>query len=168
MGVFGATKEDNPNPDPRECLVLKNAWRASGRLPESTLYGIIHKLQERDNMPTLHCVAEFVDGGDVMIVEGSQQDIPTTSNHQVAMRVSSHRRFVEDAESDPHNPTLHRVVLATRGKSMVSYKSLVELLSAAECAAEGMQAIPPTNRSDAHPFLRSPFSQSAWGRSQGR
>ena len=147
--VFGATKEDNPNPNPSERLVLKNAWRASGRLPESTLYGIINKLQERDDMPTLRCVAEFVDGGDVMIGEGDLQDIPTTSsdvkgdvvNQQVAMRVSSHRRFVEDAESNPHNPTLHRVVLATCGKSMVSYTSFRELLSAAECAAEGVRAI---------------------------
>ncbi len=165
--VFGATKEDNPNPNPCECLVLKNAWRASGRLPESTLYGIINKLKERDNMPSLRCVAEFVDGGDVMIAENAQQGIPTTSNQQVAMRVSSHRRFVHDAESKPHNPTLHRVVLATRGKSMISYTSLVELLSAAECAAEGMQEY-SHNRPNAHPFLRSPFPQSTWSRSQGR
>ena len=149
--VFEATKEDNPNPDPNECLVLKNAWRASGRLPESTLYGIIDKLQERDEIPTLRCVAEFVDGGDVMIGEENQQDIPTNSsdikegvvNQQVAMRVSSHRGFVEDAESNPHNPTLHRVVLATRGKSMVAYKSFTDLLNAAASAAEGMWAVLP-------------------------
>ena len=146
--VFGATKEDNPNPKPCDRLVLKNAWRASGRLPESTLYGIINKLQERDNMPTLRCVAEFVDGGDVMIEEEDIQDVRATSevkggvvNQQLPMRVSSHRRFVEGAESNPHDPTLHRVVLATRGKSMVSYTSVKELLSAAECAAEGMQTI---------------------------
>ena len=149
--VFGATKEDIPNPKACERLVLKNAWRASGRIAESTLYGILDKLQEGGDMPTLRCVAEFVDGGDVMIEEHAQQDIPTTSsdikegivNQRVAMRVSSHRRFVEDAESNPRNPTLHRVVLATRGKSMVSYSSLNELLSAAQCAAEGMQAILP-------------------------
>jgi len=57
------------------------------------------------------------------------------------MRVSSHREFVKGAESNPHDPTLHRVVLSTRGKSMVSYTSFTELLSAAECATEGMQAI---------------------------
>ena len=125
--------------------MLKNAWRASGRLPESTLSGIINKLQG-DNMPTLRCVAEFVDGGDVMIMEGDLLDDHATSsevdggvvNQQVPMRVSSHRKFVEGAELNPHNPTLHRVVLATRGKGMVSYSSLIELLSAAECAAEGM------------------------------
>ena len=101
-------------------------------------------------MPTLRCVAEFVEGGDVMIGEGTRQDIPTTSdisggaiNQQVVMRVSSHRQFVEDAELSPHNPTLHRVVLATRGKSMVSYTSFIDLLSAAECAAEGKRAILP-------------------------
>ena len=146
--VFGATKDDNPNPNPNERLVLKNAWRASGHLPESTLYGIINKLQGGDNMPSLRCVAEFVDGGDVMIGEGILHDVPATSsgingcivNQQIVMRVSSHRGFVEDAESSVHNPTLHRVVLATHGRSMVSYMSLVELLSAAECAAEGTQS----------------------------
>ena len=146
--VFGATKEDNPNPKPHDRLVLKNAWRAPGRLPESMLYGIINRVQEGDNMPTLRCVAEFVDGGDVM-VEGEVMQDPATSsevtgdvvNRQFPMRISSHRKFIEGAESNPHNPTLHRVVLATRGKSMVSYTSLIELLSAAQCAAEGMQAI---------------------------
>jgi len=147
--VFGATKQDNPSPMPSERLILKNAWRASGRLPESTLYAIINKLQAGDNLPTLRCVAEFVDGGDVMIREEVQQGgsaISSTSNgsavnQRVAMRVSSHRKFVEAAESNPHNPTLHRVVLATRGRSMVLYTSSLELLSAAECAAEGTQAI---------------------------
>ena len=96
-------------------------------------------------MPTLRCVAKFVDGGDVMVEEEVLQDTVAPSeikgdavNQQVPMRVSSHRKFVEGAESNRHNPTLHRVVLATRGRSMVSYTSLVELLSAAECAAEGM------------------------------
>jgi hypothetical protein len=157
--VFGATKDDNANPKPDERLVLKNAWRASGRLPESTLYAIINKLQGGENMPTLRCVAEFVDGGDVTIGEEVRQGGSATSskskesvvNQRVAMRVSSHRRFVEDAESNPHNPTLHRVVLATRGKSMVSYKSFMELLSAAECAAEGMQAILPEWARSSHP-----------------
>jgi len=171
--VFGATKEDNANPMPHECLVLKNAWRASGRLPESTLYAIINKLQGGDNMPTLRCVAEFVDGGDVMIGEEALQDGPGTSpeikgsvvNQRVAMRVSHHRRFVEDADLNGHNPTLHRVVLATRGRSMVSYTSLVELLSAAECAAEGTPVI-SHNTPEAHLFIRSLCPQSAWGRSQ--
>ena len=144
--VFGATKEDNPNSEPNERLVLKTSWRASGRLPESTLYAIINKLQAGEDMPTLRCVAEFVDGGDVLIGEEVQRGSLSTSpkgeesvtKQRVAMRVSSHRKFVEDAESSPQNPTLHRVVLATRGRSMVSYTSLLELLSAALCAAEGV------------------------------
>jgi len=147
--VFGATEQDNPNPKPCERLILKNAWRASGRIPESTLYAIINKLQAGDGMPTLRCVADFVDGGDVTIRKDVRQDGSATSskskeivvNQQIAVRVSSHRTFVEDADSNPQNPTLHRVVLATRGRSMVSYTSLVELLSAAECAAEGMQSV---------------------------
>lgn len=148
--VFGVTKDDNPHPEPKQRLVLKNAWRASGRLPESTFYTIINKLQEADDMLTLRCVAEFVDGGDVMVENDKQHDSSagpyeneqTAIKKRVAMRISSHRTFVEDNQLNTHNPTLHRVVLATRGRSMVSYTSLVDLLSAAECAAEGMWAVP--------------------------
>ena len=139
--VFGATVDDNPNPMPAECLILKNAWRASGGLPESTLYAIINKLQTGNSTFTLRCVAEFVDGGDVMFEEKLHGPDSPSSNfgeqHRVAMHVSSHRGFVADAKLNPHDPILHRVVLATRGRSLVSYTSLVELLSAGECAAEG-------------------------------
>ena len=160
--VFGATKEDNPSSEP---LVLKTAWRASGRLPESTLYGIINTLQAAEGMPTLRCVAEFVDGGDVLIGDEVRHTSPkgeeSVVKRRVAMRVSSHRKFVEDAESSPHDPTLHRVVLATRGRSMVSYTSLVELLSAASCAAEGVKTI-FRSRPQADTVPRSPFPQSSW------
>ena len=140
--VIGATVDDNPNPMPNEGFVLKNAWRASERLPESMLYEVINKLPVSNSMFTLRCVAEFVHGGDVMVEEGLQQpQHPSSSdcreNQRVAMHVSSHRKFVVDAKLNPHDPILHRVVLATRGRSMVSYTSLVELLSAGECAAEG-------------------------------
>jgi len=140
--VFGATMDDNPNPMPSDCLILKNAWRASGRLPESTLYAIISKLQASNSKFTLRCVAEFVDGGDVMVEEERQHtDSPSPSGgggkQRVALHVSTHRKFVDDAETNPHDPVLHRVVLATRGRSMVSYTSLEELLKAGECAAEG-------------------------------
>ena len=142
-------KEDNLNLKACDYLVLKNVWRASGCLPESTLYGIINKLQEGNNMPSLCCITEFIDGSDIMIEEDNLQDLHATSsevkgaaiNQQVVMQVSSHQRFVEGAELNPHNPTLHCVVLATHGKSMVSYTLFTELLSAAECAAEGMQTI---------------------------
>jgi Fungal protein kinase len=144
--VFGATKDDNSKPKPTEHLILKNSWRASGRLPESTLYRIINKLQASSETPTLHCVAEFVEGGDVMIKEVIQQTGSAASskgkeevvNERVVMQVSSHRKFVANVDPNAHNPTLHRVVLATRGRSMVTYTSLVELLSAAKCAAEGI------------------------------
>jgi hypothetical protein len=166
--VFSVTKEDNPNPRPNERLVLKNAWRASGRLPESTIYSIIKELQAGYEVLTLRCVAEFVDGGDVTVWEGQQVNATTSSkrneglsSQRVTIRISSHRKFVEGAESSPHNPTLHRVVLATRGRSMVSYTSMVELLSAAECAAEGMDAL-PHNSPEAHSLLRPPVPQSAW------
>ena len=146
--VFGATRDDNPHPQSNERLILKNAWRASGGLPESTLYGIIKKLQEEDETLSLRCVAEFVDGGDVTVEEKDGSAAPletgrTSTKKRVVMRISGHRTFVDDAQLSTHNPTLHRVVLATRGQSMVSYTSLEGLLSAAECAAEGMWAIPP-------------------------
>jgi len=140
--VFGATVDDSPKPTPAECLILKNAWRASGRLPESTLYSIINKLQTGNYHFTLRCVAEFIDGGDVTVEQEHQRtESPSCSKleerQRIAMHISTHRRFVIDAELNPHNPVLHRVVLATQGRSMVSYTSLVELLNAGECAAEG-------------------------------
>ena len=146
--VFGVTKDDNPHPQPQECLVLKNAWRASGRLPESTLYAIIKKLQEAAETLSLRCVAEFVDGGDVTVEENGSyaalvENKETPIKKRIPIRTSSHRTFVEAAQLNTHNPTLHRVVLATRGRSMVSYTSLVELLAAAECAAEGVWPILP-------------------------
>lgn len=149
--VFGATKNDKPNPTPDEYLILKNAWRASGRLPESTLYEIINKLQAGDSVLTLRCVAGFVDGGDVMIEEEGRHPLSASSStgeksQRVAMRVSDHRKFVEDADVSPHNPTLHRVILATHGRSMVSYSSLAELLRGAGCAAEGTGVIPDRQR----------------------
>ena len=127
--VFGATKEDSPNPDPSECLVLKNAWRASGRLPESTLYGIINKLQERDNMPTLRCVAEFVDGGDVMIGDDDLQDIPTTSSDIKGVSLISKLRCVFPAIgnlSRMQNRTpiiLLSIVLCSRPVAKVWYRT---------------------------------------------
>jgi len=140
--VFGATMEDNPNLMPAECLILKDAWRASGRPAESTFYAIINKLQASNTKFTLRCVAEFVDGGDVMVEEERQYIHPPSSSggggkQKVAMHVSNHRKFVVDAEPNPHDPVLHRVVLATCGQSMVSYTSLAELLGAGGCAAEG-------------------------------
>ena len=149
--VFGATKDDNPHPQPKERLILKNAWRASGRLPESTLYGIIKKLQEEDETLSLRCVAEFVDGGDVTVEEKNSSAAPlenerNPTKNRVVMRISGHRTFVEDVQLSTYNPTLHRVVLATRGQSIVSYASLVDLLNAAECAAEGMWASPPVDQ----------------------
>ena len=155
--VFGATVDDNPNPMPTECLILKNAWRASGRLPESTLYAIVNKLPADNSMFSLRCVAEFVDGGDVMVEEDFQQPHHLSSSklgdrQRVSMHVSSHRRFVVDAKLNPHDPVLHRVILATRGRSLVSYASLVELLSAGECAAEGTPSFSCLCRTRANVF----------------
>ena len=83
-----------------------------------------------------------------MMVDEVRQHTHTPSSSEgmekqrVAMRVSGHWGFVVDAELNPHDPVLHRLVLATRGRSMVSYTSLVELLSAGECAAEGTPSFP--------------------------
>ena len=158
--VFDATLGDNPNPTPTEGFVLKNTWRASGRLPESMLYAIIKKLPADNSMLTLRCVAEFVEGGDVMIKEEPQHpQHPSSSNirenQRAPMHVSSHRGFVVDAKLNPNDPVLHRVVLATRGRSMVSYTSIVELLSAGECAAEGAPSFSCLCRTQANSFQGS-------------
>ena len=162
--VFGATKEDNPNLKACNHLVLKNAWREFGHLPESTLYGIINRLQEGDDMLSLRCVAKFVNGRDVMVKAEIMQYPDICSeikgdviNQRVLMRVSSHWKLVEGAESNPHNPPLHHVMLATCGKSMELYTSLIELLSAAECATEGMRSILSQQARHSHsPKVSSP------------
>jgi len=115
--------DDNPNLMPAECLILKKAWRAAGGLLESTLYAIINKLQVSHNEFTLRFIAEFVDGGDVMVEEERQNtNSPSSSKggekQKVSMHVPTLRRFVVDAELNPHNPVLHRVVLATRSRSI--------------------------------------------------
>lgn len=97
-------------------------------------------------MVSLRCVAQFANGGDVTIEEDIQRASSASPSNdkekeRVAMSVSTHRKFVGGSELNPHNPVLHRVILATRGKSMVSYTTLVELLKAATCAAEGTNTI---------------------------
>jgi len=143
---------------PLDCLILKNAWRAPGGLPESTLYKVINKLPAGDGALTLRCVAGFVEGGDVMAEDVRQHThFPSSSvvgeRQRVAIHVSSHRGFVADAVLNPHDPVLHRVVLATRGRSMASYTSLVELLSAGECAAEGTHSLDGLCRRRVNSFL---------------
>jgi len=105
------------------------------------LYDIINRLPAGNSGATLRCVAEFVEGGDVTIEEELQCPHPSSSTSdvkaRVVMHVSTHRGFVVGAWLSPHDPVLHRVVLVTRGRSIVSYTSLVELLKAGECAAEG-------------------------------
>ena len=77
--VWGDTEDDNPNPMPTESLILNNAWRAPGRLPESMVYTIINKSQAGNSMLSLRCVAELMDSGDVMVEEGFQHhDSPLT------------------------------------------------------------------------------------------
>ena len=146
--VFGVAVDDNPKPMPTECLILTNEWRASGRLPQWTRYAIVNQHQAGDGMLTPRSDAEFVEGGDVMVgAVRPHTHSPSSSKGEekqsVAIHVSSHRGFVVDDELNPHDPVLHRVVLATRGRRIVSYTSLVELLSAGECAAEGIRSFLP-------------------------
>ena len=150
MGVWGYEAGQSESDAVRASHIeerLESFWTSS-RIDPLCDY---QRTPSRRRYADTSCVAELVDGGDVMIGEEVQQGgsaIFSTSKEsavkqRVALQVSSHRKFVEASESNPHNPTLHRVVLATRGRSMVLYTSLLELLSAAECAAEGMQAILP-------------------------
>ena len=109
------------------------------------LYGI-KKRQAGDSTLNLRCIAEFVDGRDVTIKNEGQDAHPASSSkgkeaQRNIMRVCTHRKFVDDAELNPHDPILHCIVLVTHGQSLVTYTMLVGLLSAAECVAEGMIAV---------------------------
>ena len=120
--VMCVTKVDNPHD--AECFVLKHSWRAPGWIAESKLYDLLPKIPTLPDMPSLRCTANFVEGGHV-IGEG------------VEMRVSSHRKFVVGTPNSRRDPIAHRVVLGTRGRSLSTYTSMLELLIGAKCAAEG-------------------------------
>ena len=106
--------------------ILKHAWREDGRLKESELYGLMRKSGGPFKSPS--SLAEFVVGGDVPLYNGS---VVTIEGHraQFGLRVIG------------NGATVHRLVLASRGKSLASYTKLKQLLKAALAIVVGMKFI---------------------------
>ena len=111
--VFRAREHSNPSGLLR---ILKNAWREDGQLKESELYGLMWKSGGPFISPP--SLAEFVVGGDVPLHNG------------MAVTIGGHRvQF--GLKVIGNGATVHRLILASRGKSLASYIKLKHLLKAA-------------------------------------
>jgi hypothetical protein len=121
--VFNARELDEPN---GPLQVLKNAWREDGRLQESELYDLMQKSDGPLKSPK--GLAKFIIGGDVRTDSGS------------AVTIEGHRaRFGSTVIGN--GATLHRLVLASHGKSLASYAPLKQLLKAAWAIVIGMKVL---------------------------
>jgi hypothetical protein len=119
--VFRAREHSEPN---APLWILKNAWREDGRLRESELYELMQQSDGPFKSP--RALAEWVAGGDVPLHGGR------------AVTVQGHRAEF-GAKVIGNGATLHRLVLASRGKSLASYTKLKELLKAAWAIVVGMK-----------------------------
>ena len=119
--VFRAREHSNPSGPLR---ILKNAWREDGRLKESELYGLMRKSGGPFVSPP--SLAEFVVGGDVPLHNG------------MAVTIGGHRAQF-GSKVIGNGATVHRLILASRGKSLASYTKLKHLLKAAWAIIVGMR-----------------------------
>jgi hypothetical protein len=121
--VFNAREHSERN---GPLWILKNAWREDGRLKESELYESMQNSGGPFKPP--RALAKYVVGGDVPLREGEN------------VTIQSHRaRF--DSTVIGNGATLHRLVLASRGKSLANYSSFKELLVGALHIVLGMNFI---------------------------
>ena len=119
--VFRARKHNKPS-DP--LWILKHAWREDGRLKESELYELMQKPDGPFQSPP--SLAKWVAGGDVLLDSGQ------------AVTIESHRTQFGSVVIG-NGATVHRLILASRGKSLGSYTKLKELLKAAWVIVVGMK-----------------------------
>ena len=121
--VFRAREHSNPS---GPLWILKNAWRADGRLKESELYGLMRKAGGPFESPP--SLAEFVVGGDVPLHSGR---VVTIEGHRAQF----------GSKVIGSGATVHRLILASRGKSLASYTKLKQLLRAALAIIVGMKFV---------------------------
>ena len=102
-------------------FILKNAWRPCGRLAESTVYKMINSAPKE---PTSHLdgVAQFVDGGDIFDSQAPNE----------VVKVSSHRKGFGSPINEKDDPVLHRLVLASHGRSLSKFTNFSRLMRAAK------------------------------------
>ena len=118
--VFNAQEHNAPDGPPR---ILKNAWREDGRLKESELYQLVQGSAGPFESP--QALAKFVVGGDVPLHGGKM------------VTIEGHRaRFGSKVLGN--GATVHRLVLASRGKGLAKYTRFKQLLKAAWAIIVGM------------------------------
>ena len=121
--VFRARKHSDPD---APLWILKHGWREDGRLKESGLYELMRKSGGPFASP--QSLAEWVAGGDVPLHSGR------------AVTIEGHRALFGSKVFE-NGATVHRLILATRGKSLGSYTRFKQLLRAAWAIVVGMQFI---------------------------
>jgi Fungal protein kinase len=102
-------------------LIMKNAWRASGRLAESTVYKMLFNGAQESlpELPSLDGVAQFVEGGDIFDLENPNNNV---------IKVSGHRQGFGNPIKELDDPVLHRLVLASRGRKLYEYETFSQLM----------------------------------------
>ena len=105
--------------------ILKSAWREDGRLKESELYGLVQNSQSSFASPK--ALAKFVVGGDVPLHDGRMVTIQGHRAHFGSTVIGN-------------GATVHRLVLASRGKSLANYAKFKHLLKAAWAIVVGMNS----------------------------
>jgi len=104
-------------------FILKNAWRACGRLAESTVYKMLYSATEAtSHLTDLGGVAQFVEGGDILD--------PQEPNEVI--KASSHRKGFGPATNENDDPVLHRVVLASHGRKLYEFVTFSQFMRAAK------------------------------------
>lgn len=119
--VFRAREHSNAH---GPLWILKNAWREDGRLNESALYEQLRKSGGPFNSP--RSLAEWIAGGDVHLRDGR------------AVTIEGHRAQF-GLKVIGNGATVHRLILASSGKSLDSYTKLKQLLKAAFNIVAGMK-----------------------------
>ena len=121
--VFRARKHGNPD---APLWILKHAWREDGRLKESGLYELMRKSDGPFESP--RSLAEWIAGGDVPLHNG------------MAVTIEGHRALF-GSKVIGKGATVHRLILASEGRSLGSYTKLKHLLKAAWAIVVGMKFV---------------------------
>ena len=117
--VFNAREYSEPGGPLR---ILKNAWREDGRLKESELYELIQNSHGPFESPK--ALARFVVGGDVPLHD---EEMVTIQGHR------AHFGWTVIG----NGATVHRLILASRGKGLANYAKFKHLLKAAWAVVTG-------------------------------
>ncbi|CAL1710434.1 unnamed protein product [Somion occarium] len=104
----------------RKKVVMKSAWRAGSRTPESSIYEYL-----KQTLKNLDGIAAFVEGLDVYLDQQTPMRVQNLRiarfNYPVAGTVAETIPFDED-------PVLHRLILASVGKPLWEYETPLDFV----------------------------------------